>query len=272
MKRIPHFDAYEVPVDDIFYDEDFNCRGAFTLQSVVELADSIREQGLQFPVVVQPWKRQYRLLAGHRRFKACTLFLKWSVIPATIRTDLDEHGAQILNLTENLERKDLNILEEARAIQTIWPNGISLRVAASELKRPTRWVHIRQRLLLMPEEIQQYAAAGRLSAVNLEALWQLPNDKRLEGAEKLVRAKAKVGKRRKLKGVPRRKFRPRRTKEQISRMTGTLLNAGVSGLPTRLLAWTAGYLTTEEIYKDIRELSLDYCFESDRDIMDGDES
>jgi ParB family chromosome partitioning protein len=259
MKRLEHFDAYEVPVVDIFYDEDFNCRGAFTMQSVAELADNIKDIGLQFPVVVQPWEGRYRLLAGHRRFKACTVFLKWKAIPATIRTDLDEHGAQILNLTENLERKDLNILEEARAIKAIYPDGVSLRVAANELKRPTRWVHIRQRLLQMPDEVQQYAAAGRLSAVNLEALWQLPEDERLGGARKFIKAGgSRRGK--KLKGAPRRRFRPRKTKAEIANMIGSLLNANIEGLPPRLLAWAAGYITETEIRKDIKQYTPEwYC-------------
>ena len=261
MKRLKHYDTYEILVADIYYDESFNCRGAFTLQSIVELSESIKEVGLQFPIVVQPWGDKYRLICGHRRFKACTVFLKWDAIPAVVRTDLDEHGAQILNLVENLERKDLNMLEEALAIQTIYPEGVSLRVAAKELKRPTRWVHIRQRLLLMSEEIQQYAAAGRLSAVNLEALWRLPEDKRVSGAEKIVRAK-KVGPGRKLRNMPKRRFRPKKTKEQISMMGAVLLNAGINGLPPRLLAWAAGYIPDKEIRADIREYRPEFDFES----------
>lgn len=261
MKRLKHYDAYEIPVADIFYDESFNCRGAFTLQSLVELSESIKEVGLGFPVVVQPWGAKYRLICGHRRFKACTVFLKWDVIPGVIRTDLDEHGAQVLNLVENLERKDLNMLEEAKALVELYPEGVSLRVAAKELKRPTRWVHIRQRLLLMPGAIQQYAAAGRLSAVNLEALWRLPEDKRVEGAEKIIKAK-KVGPGRKLRNIPKRRFRPKKTKEQISNMAGVLINAGIDGLPPRLLAWAAGYITDQEIREDIEEYRPEFDFES----------
>ena len=76
----------------------------------------------------------------------------------------------MLNLVENLQRKSLNILEEARAIQNLYPKGASVREAARELKQPTNWVHIRVRLLRMPEAIQQKAAAGLLSQANLETL------------------------------------------------------------------------------------------------------
>jgi len=260
MKRLEHYDTYEIPVEEIFYDENFNCRGAFTPQSVMELADSIQEIGLQFPVIVQPWESKYRLIAGHRRFKACTIFLKWDKIPAVIRTDLDdEHKSQVLNLVENLERKDLNMLEEALAIRAIYPEGVSLRKASAELKRPTRWVHIRQRLLLMPEEIQQYAAAGRLSAVDLEALWLLPDDERLDGAKKLV--STAPGKKKK-KGAPRRRFRYRKTKAQLGKMISVMINAGIDGLPTRVLSWAAGYVSDKDIKEEIKRYNPEFDFES----------
>lgn len=263
MKRLKHYDTFEIPIEEIFYDESFNCRGAFTLQSISELAESIGEIGLQFPVVVQPWKNGYRLIAGHRRYRACIVFLKWDKIPAVVRTDLNEHRARLLNLTENLERKDLNMLEEALAIQAMYPEGVSLRMAAAELKRPTRWVHTRLRLTQLPEEIQQLAAAGRIAATDIEAIWNLPEDERIEGAEQIVRLKGQSGK--KLPKRLKRKFRPRKTKEQISKMTGVLINAGINGLPPRLLAWAAGYITTMDIRKDIKTYAPDYRQESNSD-------
>lgn len=264
MKRLKHYDTYEIPVVEIYYDESFNCRGAFTLQSVVELSESIGEIGLQFPVVVQPWKGQYRLLAGHRRFKAVTIFLKWEKIPATIRTDLDEHQAHVLNLVENLERKDLNMLEEARALQALYPDGVSLRIAAAELKRPTRWVHTRQRLIQLPEEIQQLAASGRIVATDIEAIWNLSENERIDGARKIAKLKGNPRKGRKLPRKLKRRFRPRRTKEQISKMTGILLNAGINGLPPRLLAWAAGFVKDQDIKKDIKKHAPEWKDEDER--------
>ena len=95
------------------------------------------------------------------------------MMPAMIRAGLSDHEARMLNFVENLERKDLNILEEARALARLYPEGVSLRVAAKELKRPTRWVHDRQRLLTLPEEVQQLAAAGLLGHVNVKVLARL---------------------------------------------------------------------------------------------------
>ena len=64
----------------------------------------------------QPAACDYRLLAGHRRFQAIKTFLKWHCIPAMIHAGLSDREARMLNFCENLERKDLNILEEARRL------------------------------------------------------------------------------------------------------------------------------------------------------------
>ena len=134
LDRLQQYDAYALPLDRIYYDADFNCRGEFTLESVMDLAENIRLRGkgvelkgLDFPVVVQPITDMadkqpaacdYRLLAGHRRFQAIKTFLKWHCIPAMIHAGLSDREARMLNFCENLERKDLNILEEARRT---WP-------------------------------------------------------------------------------------------------------------------------------------------------------
>ena len=257
MKRLEIFDVYEIPVSDIYYDTEFNCRGSFTPQSVHDLSQSIEQSGLQFPLVVQPYEKdgcKYRLLAGHRRFRAVTVFLKWETVPATIRQDLTEYESRVLNLTENLERKDLNILEEAKAIQNLYPNGESLRVIAHDLKRPTRWVHIRLRLLKFPEQVQKWAAAGLLSTGNIEALCLLDDEEvQIREAKKIVVYKTEHGKNAYCQHYVTSRFRPRKSKQQISGMIARLYNAGGDGLATRVLAWAAGHLSDEEIDKDILE-------------------
>ena len=145
LDRLTQYDTFPVPSKSIYYDADFNCRGAFLLQSVEELAaehsargGGVELKGLDYPIVVQPIADMagekpagfdYRLIAGHRRFKAMEVFLKWSQVPATIRSGLSDHDARMLNFVENLERKDLNPLEEAgrwaaftrRASACEWP-------------------------------------------------------------------------------------------------------------------------------------------------------
>jgi ParB family chromosome partitioning protein len=255
MKRLAEYDTFAIPVEDIFYDESFNCRGSFTLPSVKELADSIEESGLQFPAVVQPHEGRYRLLAGHRRFKAVTAYLKWETFPAIIRHDLTEHQARILNLTENLERKDLNILEEANAINRLYSRRITIREIATELKRPQSWVTTRRALLKLTESVQKLAAAGLLSAADIKDLCKFDSRVQTQRANAMVRAKQG----RKTRQVYRT-TRLRKTKAEISQMLAILMEVGVEGLAPRLLSWAAGYTSDKEIKRDIREEYPKYRF------------
>ena len=258
MKPLSEYQGYSIPTTAVYYDAAFNCRGEFTVQSVKELADSIAEAGrLICPVAVQPWGKdgfEYRLIVGHRRFRAVTTFLKWTEIPAYVCEGLSDHDARMLNFVENLQRKSLNILEEARAIRNLYPHGVSLRHAAQELKQPTRWVHVRFRLLELPEEIQQKAAAGLLSAINLDRIAGAEGpDDQIRMAREITDARER-GKGKFLPGLDKackRRFQHRRTKAEISRMIARMFDAGVTGLAPRVAAWCAGDVTDEELIADV---------------------
>jgi ParB/RepB/Spo0J family partition protein len=276
VERLSQYDAFPLPLRHIYYDADFNCRGWFTLQSVSDLAENIRLRGrgvelkgLDCPVVVQPIADMagqqpagfdYRLIAGHRRFKAIEVFLKWTRIPAMIRAGLSDHEARMLNFVENLERKDLNILEEARGLQHLYPDGVTVRAAATELKRPTAWVHDRLRLLTLPEEVQQLAATGLLGAVNIKVLIALATpEEQIAAARKIVEAKRECGKTASLHHLDpkyRRKFGYRKSKAAINQMVYKMLGCGITGLGPRMGAWCAGYVSDAEIEKDIEEAAL----------------
>ena len=259
IERLTRYDAYAIPVASIFYDESFNCRGPFTRESIDDLAASIRDNTLEFPVIVQPWMKDgkdYRLLAGHRRFAAVTEVLKWATIPASIRRNLTERQARVLNLTENLERKDLNPLEEAQALGRLFPEGVTLKAAAAELKRPTRWVHDRLRLLTLPEEVQQLAAARLIAMCNVQVLMALPPEEQLAAARAIVAVKREHGKTASLKHLDpkqRRAFGYRKSKAEINNMVAKMLGRGIEGLGPRMGAWCAGYISDAEFEKDIEE-------------------
>jgi ParB/RepB/Spo0J family partition protein len=270
MKPLEEYQTYPIPVAHIYYDAAFNCRGEFTLQSVKELAESIIEAGrLICPVAVQPWTEaggfEYRLIVGHRRFRAVTEFLKWTEIPAYICEGLSDHQARMLNFVENLQRKSLNILEEARAIQSLYPKGAKVRQAATELKQPTKWVHVRVRLLRMPEAVQQKAAAGLLSAANLETLAGIESaDEQILAASRIVEAR-QLGKGKFLPGLNKTYKRRRgvRPREEINRMVERMLAAGIGGLPPRVAAWCAGHVQDEALWKEIEAERLKIAANSD---------
>jgi ParB/RepB/Spo0J family partition protein len=259
LQRLTQYDAYSIPVKDIFYDSSFNCRGAFTLLSVKDLADSISANGLKFPVYVQPWGKDgypYRLLAGHRRFVSVTDVLQWIEIPAVIQYELSEHQARLLNFTENLERKDLNPLEEAQALNKLYPETVSLRVVAKELKRSEGWVCDRRRLLKFPENVQRLIASGLIGLCHVKALIKLSPDKQLEAAQKIIDAKRQYGKSAPLNHLDpsfKRSFRYRKSKAAINKMVAKMLSKGITGLAPRMGAWCAGYITDKELNEDIKE-------------------
>jgi ParB/RepB/Spo0J family partition protein len=257
MKPLEQYQAYPIPATTIYYDAAFNCRGEVTLQSVRELADSIAQAGrLICPLAVQPWTGEpgceYRLIVGHRRFRAVTAFLKWTEIPAYICEGLSDHEARMLNVVENLQRKSLNILEEARAIQNLYPKGASVREAARELKQPTKWVYIRVRLLRMPEEVQQKAAAGLLSQANLDQLIGIKSAKeQVLAACQIVEARER-GKGKSLPGLDQTYKRSRvRPRKEINQMIERMLAAGIVGLPPRVAAWCARQISDGELLKEI---------------------
>lgn len=244
--------AKPIPISEILVDPNFNCRGAFTLESVSELAGTIAEVGrLICPVVVQPWDKgnfKYRLIVGFRRMKAVTYFLKWTEILAHV-ADVSAHEARLLNLLENLERKNLNILEEAQGLRKLFPGKVTIAQAKAELKKPNEWLRARFALLKLPYAMQQQAAAGLLTATNILHLVQLTPAEQLEFTRKVVERRA----------LP--KYRTPNYKKgkyqapvpsQIRYMVRQMLGWGVDGLPTRALAWATGDVSTEDLMKDIK--------------------
>lgn len=260
MKRVERFDVFEIPCSEIFYDEEFNCRGQFTIESVKELADSIRDDGLKFPIVVQPVSDAegippgftYRLVAGHRRYRAAVAHLKWAAIPSQIATGLSVAEAAKLNLLENLERHDLNHLEEARAIQKQFPYATD-RECAAEVHRSTRWVTQRRILVRQPEEVQQMVASGRLTlnAVQEQIHPLKTISAKITHARRICKDDFITETRREYRMLTR----PRSRKE-INTKIAYMLEIGVhdvAPIVTRFAAWCARGINDEELERDLAE-------------------
>lgn len=177
------YTVQELSLTEIYLDDSFNCRGSISVADIVDLAESIKQHGLQFPIAVQPVAdipaglpegKQFRMVAGHRRYKAFEL-LKRLTIPAMVRSGLTELQALILNLDENLNRKQLNILQEAKAVQKLYQHGLTQKDIAKKLQHPSGWVYIRFVLLKLPDEIQEEAAAGLLTQYDIKRISEASN-------------------------------------------------------------------------------------------------
>lgn len=248
----------ELPVSTIYYDKAFNCRAEFTPQSCLDLSQSIRQHGLQFPVVVQPIADagdtipegfDYRLIVGHRRFTAISQLLGWDTIDVHIRRGLSEKQVRLLNLIENLERKSINLLEESRAIHAIFPVGTPWRRMATETSKSDNWCRIRWQISTLPEEIQCDCAAGRLSAADITLILGADDKYRLVIAREIKMAKGKgeseVKRHRRFTGAKRAKKRM-----EIHDMLAHLMSQQIKPSPYRALAWAAGDLTDEVFLKE----------------------
>lgn len=266
MNRLEEYDVIAVPCDRIYYDGSFNCRGEFTMQSVQALAESIKEIGrLLCPVWLRPAADvpgipegyDFGMIAGHRRYRSVTVFLKWPTIPATIFHGLTERQARLLNFTENLERKDLNPLEEALAIKHLYPDGVpSSQKIADELKRDQTWVLKRLSVLKVPPEVQQLIAARRVTLLDLQIICRKDTPAaQIKAAEALAASKRGRGRNAVFIGEKlTRSFRRRRNKSEINGLIARLLNLGVqNNLALRTAAWCTGSISDDEFEADIAE-------------------
>lgn len=249
------YQVHEMPLASIVYDADWNNRKPITIESIKSLADSIEQEGLQYPITVQPLENgKYKIVAGHRRFKAFE-FLKYDTIPATIRIGLNEHEAKLLNVSENLQRENLDIMEEAQALKQLYPEGVTVRAAAKELNKPTRWVHVRLRLLNACDEVQNVAKAGLLSSSELDrVLRENTQEDQLKIMKELLTFKEQR------RGVmdkkpPHLRWTSRPSQKEIYEMIVVMLDATIVGIGPRVAAWCAGSISRDQLLEDIRKLS-----------------
>ncbi|MEA2691843.1 MAG: ParB family transcriptional regulator, chromosome partitioning protein [Acidobacteriota bacterium] len=143
----------------------FQPRTHFDEPGLDELAESIRTQGIVQPLVVTIEKDgTYSIIAGERRFRAAQR-AGLTEVPVVVRQGLDDRARLELALVENLQRADLNPLEEAEAYQTLQEAfGLSQEEVAGRVGKARPTVANALRLLKLPEEIRELLREGRLTA------------------------------------------------------------------------------------------------------------
>ena len=134
-----------------------------------ELADSIAKRGVIQPIIVRPHGGGFQIIAGERRWRAAQR-AKLHEIPAIIR-DLDQREVMAIALIENIQREDLNPIEEARAYQHLADEeGMSQAEIAELVDKSRSHVANHQRLLALPEKVIAYVERGQLSMGHARAL------------------------------------------------------------------------------------------------------
>lgn len=153
-------------------------RKSFDEYELKLLAESILANGIIQPLAVRKTENsKFEIIAGERRFRAAKM-VGLRRIPCVIHT-ADKQTAAILSLTENLQRSDLNIFEEARALdRLINYYGISQSQAAAKLGIAQSTLSNKLRLLNLSSEIQERINKARLTERHARALLRLPQSKR----------------------------------------------------------------------------------------------
>lgn len=164
-------------------------RRTFDEAELASLAESIRLHGLLHPIVVQHEDGAYRLVAGERRLRAAQR-AGVSAIPAIVRPPAESarHWLEAA-LTENLQRSDLNPIEEAAAYGRLADTfGLSHEAIAMRLGRSRPGITNAIRLLGLPASVQEAIVDGRLSAGHGRAILMAPSDSAREALAREVMA------------------------------------------------------------------------------------
>ncbi|HEY2817161.1 MAG TPA: ParB/RepB/Spo0J family partition protein [Casimicrobiaceae bacterium] len=154
--------------------------------SLAELADSIREQGVMQPILVRPVDgARFEIIAGERRWRAASQ-AGLSEIPALVRT-VPDNAALALALIENIQREDLNPLEEAQGLsRLIGEFGLTHDAAAKAVGRSRSAVSNLLRLIALPKSVQEYLLAGKLEMGHARALLALAPAQQASAASRVV--------------------------------------------------------------------------------------
>ncbi len=160
-------------------------RTSFDEGRLAELADSIRESGLIQPLVVRERQGRYELIAGERRLRACRI-AGIDEVPAVIK-DVTDLEAYTLALIENIQREDLNPVEEALAYRKLLDDtGATQAELAERVGKSRSALANSVRLLDLPDEVLDLLAAGELKSGHARALVALDEADALQLARRIV--------------------------------------------------------------------------------------
>jgi len=170
-------EVVQLYLDDIIPNR-FQPREVFNDQALKELAISIREHGVIQPILVRKFGEKYEIIAGERRYKASTM-AGLAKIPAIIK-NLDDKESSKVALIENLQRRDLTPIEEARTYQKILDlDEMTQEQLAKTMGKSQSAVSNKLRLLSLPDEIQEALLKEEISERHARSLLNV-NDKNVQ--------------------------------------------------------------------------------------------
>jgi len=159
---------------------------------LVNLKSSIKEHGLLQPIVIRPLEHGFEIVAGHRRFTACRS-MHWRFIPSKIR-DLSDKQAYEIQLTENIQRKSMDPIEEAEAYQKYvneygW-GGVS--DLGQKIGKSEEYVSHRMQLLKLPDDVRKKIVHSDLNVSQALELTNVDASLKSEFVDKIINNKLTV--------------------------------------------------------------------------------
>lgn len=175
----------KVPIDKINPNPN-QPRTHFNETLLNELADSIRENGVLQPLLVRKKGKGYEIIAGERRYQASKI-AGLEDLPVIVK-EVDDQKMLELALIENLQRSDLNPIEEAKGYrQLIKASSMTQEALSKAVSKSRSSITNSLRLLDLPEPVQQYLFDGRLTAGHARAILAVPyEEQRIKLADKVV--------------------------------------------------------------------------------------
>lgn len=171
-------DIVEINVDEI-RSNPYQPRKTFDEESLNELAESIKMHGVVQPIIVKKGIKGYELIAGERRTKASRL-AGLKTIPAIIR-DFDDEEMMEIALIENIQRENLNPIEEASAYQHIIERtGMTQEEIAKKFGKSRSYITNMLGLLKLPDETKRLVSTGKISTSHARTLSKLDDENEIE--------------------------------------------------------------------------------------------
>ena len=230
-------EVVQIHLDDIIPNR-FQPREVFDERALKELAVSIREHGVIQPIIVRNVNGKYEIIAGERRYKASAL-AGLTKIPAIIR-NLDDKESSKVALLENLQRKNLNPIEEARTYQKILEiDEMTQEELAKTMGKSQSSVANKLRLLSLPEEIQEALLKEEISERHARALLMVPDvDVQKQLLEKVETTKMSV----------------RTLEEEIKERYPKEKDAASIPIEANAIASASGFLINEPLTPNVKEI------------------
>ena len=150
-------------------------RKTIDTQGLSELAESIKSHGLISPILVRKFNTKYEIIAGERRYHACKM-AGMSSVPVIVK-DVSDNESFKLSLIENLQREDLNPMEESEAYQTLKEQfGLTHQEIAESVMKDRSTITNALRLMGLPEEMKEALRNGTITPGHARAILMMEPD------------------------------------------------------------------------------------------------